>query len=1644
MLEQVLDVIPLRSFLDTYLGPAFILCSSGLSHTDPTVVYGNPALHSLVLGGNNTSTLDNAAFFGALCDTSVFRWLCDPSSTNTLNPSKESWNIDFRPSWLNHEQDPLRVEFTTTPIQPPKEYSDNKLFVFIASPDRNCAVSPSSRDVDATEQPETVPRQSISNKGSGTSVSRRSEVTRDTTDLPSSLLYTFPWEKTALGPQSEWPQSLKHMVRYVMATAIPTTLYWSWPDLVMVYNDAYAALIGPKHPSIYGQKASIAVSPQRGMVNGPEQARSLSIADKGKPPGEQMACNPSARLVHPLMPATDPLFFTSFTESGHPREVYHTWNWTPIFGQEDGSVGGILNSTYDTTGRVIAERRGRCITDFIAQLAKSKTHDEVSQVLLNVLSEHDIESKTSTTTKPTKAILNLVGVVGIPDDHPAAPRSVEYTLDPNTLRQLDSNTNLPLASPDRDTATMVSTIGESHSLDPSTTHNDDQQPQSPTTNGTWPFLALFSSGETEIINPLPPNLTEGLHKRSFGERPSSAALIPIPIDFPGKNDGPNLPHVVLVVGLNTRLSYDESYAKWLESIAVAYSSRLMVALQMEVDAALARQRERLNAAQSKCLTWQAVSAHLPLSAPLLIVALVHLELRTPLTLIQAPLEQLSESKGLTPSTKGKVDLAMRNVERLRRLVESILDVSKLEAGQVIGRFRPVQLDQIIVDMASLFRGVAERKGIELHTEVQSQDSNAKPSTYIDIQLWEKIFYNLLSNAFKYTKAGKVTISVSYDSKSTYLRVSDTGIGIPAAKQDEIFELFQRVNDLPAEGSGIGLAVAKELVNLHGGKLSVSSRAESEYTNSTGSTFTVELPLGYDHLAPELVTDDKRVVSLSDVFFEKPNYRAELDTSAPELEISKPEEISASMFFNQTDAVLIVDNDQDMRSFLRSIFAPYMTVLDACDGVEALEVVRDILMPRLNGPEFLSKLRTEKKTMFIPVIFVTAVTDNTGLFADQAEGIVDCITKPFSIRDLLARSHLQLQIGKRRIKLENDFTERSSELQTLTNLSPVGIFRADTAGRLTYTNPKWYQVTGYDANRDRDEWLDHVHSDNQSVALQAWRECLFDGKSSSIRLQWVGGVWTQFDIAPLVTPEGDRLGALGTTTDITALHRLEQTRIALAQERERVSAIRADDAEKETRVETERRKAQELLIDVASHELRQPVSAILQNSVRHFLDLFTQSFDRNSAQEVVRTNMKSLKDALMQCSVNNVSYIPTVQILNELDDDIQALNNITQCGQSQERIANDILSLSKIQLDGLSILPVAFELKGQVEQTLSVFNAELVSKGISRVIEFGQSLDTPAFATVFTDLGRLSQIVTNLMSNAIRFTEMNTRKREIKVFVDVSSDPPIDGTCLPPPLATQPHPSTNDLQAIYIYMSVQDSGPGLQKEDLALLFHRFQQGSNDHHVFGGSGLDLFVCRHLCDLLGGRVEVQSSSDGATLRFFIRATKPPPPSPVRQISASSIVPEVPNSRSRARFSHRPSGHPLRVLITEDNKVNQTITMRQMKRAGFTATLASNGAEAVQAVSQAQLDDSPFDVILMDLQMPMYADVAYRDGFAAAIEIRRLEETGSLKARSFIIAVTGNARAEQMQHARDSGVDEVVIKVLTPYFVMVEKAESHPSLMF
>jgi len=234
---------------------------------------------------------------------------------------------------------------------------------------------------------------------------------------------------------------------------------------------------------------------------------------------------------------------------------------------------------------------------------------------------------------------------------------------------------------------------------------------------------------------------------------------------------------------------------------------------------------------------------------------------------------------------------------------------------------------------------------------------------------------------------------------------------------------------------------------------------------------------------------------------------------------------------------------------------------------------------------------------------------------------------------------------------------------------------------------------------------------------------------------------------------------------------------------------------------------------------------------------------------------------------------------------------------------------------------------------------------------------------------------------------------------------------------------NPSSPMYLYVAVKDSGPGLKPDDLHLLFRRFQQGSNSHDIFGGSGLGLFVSRKLCDLMDGRIDVDSIyGQGATFRFYIQAfncpVEPDPEGTVGNVTYDITEISLPSTNQTIILPPNMLSSRPHVLITEDNLINQTVLNRQLKGAGFLTSLASNGQQALEQIHALAKQQQMFHVILMDCEMPVM------DGLTAVREIRRMEASGEIPGRNRVFALTGNARAGQVESAREAGMDDVLIK--------------------
>jgi len=301
---------------------------------------------------------------------------------------------------------------------------------------------------------------------------------------------------------------------------------------------------------------------------------------------------------------------------------------------------------------------------------------------------------------------------------------------------------------------------------------------------------------------------------------------------------------------------------------------------------------------------------------------------------------------------------------------------------------------------------------------------------------------------------------------------------------------------------------------------------------------------------------------------------------------------------------------------------------------------------------LKAVRASPKLRIIPVIMLTARGGDEAKVEGLLAGADDYLAKPFNARELIARAHMQLQLGKKRKYLEAAFEERTVEMRTLAEYSPGGIFRCDEHGAVTYTNSAWHEISGYPLGEEVRQWGDFIHPRDRGVVSRFW-----DGLSTSqethqtCEWQFANGRWVTATIIRLdIAAPGRLRGILGCVTDITERKMHEDS------QRERMI-----EAEERRREAEEAKRQQELLIDITSHEIRNPISSLMQCS------------------SLVKTNLLSLQEQMEMALSDGKMFKPTKQVLTTMDEDLEALESIYQCGLTQERISNDVLSLGRIQL-----------------------------------------------------------------------------------------------------------------------------------------------------------------------------------------------------------------------------------------------------------------------------------------------------------------------------------------------------------------------------
>jgi signal transduction histidine kinase/class 3 adenylate cyclase len=406
------------------------------------------------------------------------------------------------------------------------------------------------------------------------------------------------------------------------------------------------------------------------------------------------------------------------------------------------------------------------------------------------------------------------------------------------------------------------------------------------------------------------------------------------------------------------------------------------------------------------------------------------EFRTPLTLTLGPLAQILAGKWgeLPPTVQERLRIVERNQERLLVLINQILDLARLEAGAAEIRATPIaDVNDLVRDCAVHFRPAAEARGLELRLTL---DPTLPTRPFFgDREKIERVLFNLLSNALKFTEQGHIEVITQQHGDLLELAVEDTGVGIPEADLQHVFDRFRRVARVAVRsthGSGIGLALVKQMVELHGGHVVARSRKGS------GSRFTVTLPVKAHALSAE--RDDARCLEPASSPLPLASIANDAVDSNPRAAVDAANRRAEAVFDAARPIVLYVEDDSDLRAHVHDILAGTYNLFLACDGVDGLErarrylpdvILTDQMMPRMNGREFLLALRDDPDVRSIPVVFLTAQYGTEGRIESLDAGADDYITKPFGEAELRAR--LRNLVRARRH--ERDLAEMNARLET---------------------------------------------------------------------------------------------------------------------------------------------------------------------------------------------------------------------------------------------------------------------------------------------------------------------------------------------------------------------------------------------------------------------------------------------------------------------------------------------------------------------------------------------------------------------------------------------------------------------------------------
>jgi PAS domain S-box-containing protein len=884
------------------------------------------------------------------------------------------------------------------------------------------------------------------------------------------------------------------------------------------------------------------------------------------------------------------------------------------------------------------------------------------------------------------------------------------------------------------------------------------------------------------------NRAAGVSVPNWAAPPRQACVMPIRLG--GRSDALGF----LIAGIHPGRVYDDAYRQFLQRIVEQITIGLVSARAFEQERRRAEALAELD--RAKTAFFSNVSH----------------EFRTPLTLMLGPLEEMLRGPPdrSDPAHQEQLRTVHRNALRLLKLVNTLLDFSRIEAGRMQAVYRPTDLPGLTSEIASAFDSAMQAAGLSFSVECQPM---AEP-VYVDRDMWEKIVLNLLSNAYKFTLAGEVALTLKATCGAVQLQVRDTGIGIAEEHRPRVFERFHRIEGIQArtyEGTGIGLALVEELVKLHGGNVRVESAL------GVGSTFTATIPFGTEHLPSEHKHPVQSLVST----------KAHAEAYVQEGEQRLPDEPGRRGLAPgpKRELVIVADDNAEMRQYLVRLLRDRYVVHAVANGREALEATRqlrpalvltDLMMPRLDGFGLLRAIRADAALAATAVILLSARAGEESRVEGLQADADDYLIKPFAARELLARvavhvrmvnvrretaereerlrgaaelERAKLRASEERLaatsRLYRELQRTDAELQLQVELLqqlPVSAWTIKPDGTPDFVNQVWLEFSGQtlDFVRSHPEaWMTAVHPEDREFAAKRFWEGVRAGQgfafeTRALRAQDGSYRWHLQQAVVLRDAAGRVLKFVGTTTDIDDQKRAEE---ALRQAQADLARI--------NRVTT----MGELTASLA-HEIKQPISGIITNVGTCLLKLGRGKPDTDEVREVV-----------------------------------------ARIGRDAQR-AVEIMETIRSQFEKSTPTQRKLDLNEMIPETIALLRDEAARYNIAIRAEL-----TAALPQIIGDRVQLQQVLMNLIVNGIEATRDYEGAREMVI-------------------------SSQRDKSGEILVSVSDTGIGFSPQLAERIFDPFYT-TKPH----GTGMGLRISRSIIESHGGRLwAISNEGPGATFLFSI----------------------------------------------------------------------------------------------------------------------------------------------------------------------------------